>query len=331
MTHSVDDRTHADRRSRPSNPRIESGFLTSEDGSRLFWQAVGSGPDMVACSGVGVSTFWWRDLVDAFCHRHRVITWDYPGHGRSTRPPDGSQPDMSIPRLARDLQRVVQATGVQNPVYVAHSMGNQVMIEHYRHHPGNTAALVIMNGSAGRILGTFLNSKGSRPAIRTIHHLVNRVGKVADVVMCPLLAGPMALPVASGLSLVDCRYLRREDIIDYLHHLATLDQRIFLDLVVQSDRHDAWDVLPTISVPVLIIGAELDTFTPIHLARRMYDRIPDAELTVVGGATHALTFERPETIFLRLDRFLRERVYPDQDLEPFEMPFLPGRPQILEA
>ena len=70
---------------------MRSGFVETEDGLKLFWQATGSGPPLVCCNGLGVSTFFWRYIVEQFRDRYEVIVWDYRGHGRSDRQGGGHQ------------------------------------------------------------------------------------------------------------------------------------------------------------------------------------------------------------------------------------------------
>ena len=71
---------------------IRSGFCQTEDGHHLFWQATGAGPDtLICCNGVGVSTFFWKYVVQHFSRTHQVVVWDYRGHGRSDRPDDPAE------------------------------------------------------------------------------------------------------------------------------------------------------------------------------------------------------------------------------------------------
>ena len=104
-------------------------------------------------------------------------------------------------------------------------------------------------------------------------------------------------------------YASREDMVKYLAHIARLDLRVFLHNVLEVQKHDAWDVLPRITVPALIVAAERDAFTPMWLSRKIVDTIPNAELLVLADATHAALIEQPENIHHRVDRFLRQRVY----------------------
>ena len=88
---------------------------------------------------------------------------------------------------------------------------------------------------------------------------------------------------------------------------AALDPRLFLGMLKNASEHTAFDHLPEIRVPTLIVAGTHDTFTPYWLSEEMHDRIPGAEMLTVPGGTHVSPIEHPELITLRLEKFL-ERV-----------------------
>lgn len=290
--------------------RIRSGFAEADDGIRLYWRAVGTGPVLVCNNGVGVSTYFWRYFVDAFSRDYTVVLWDYRAHGRSDRLPDWRTADMSIARLAADLHCVIAAVCGDDPVVlVGHSMGCQVLFEYYRHHPARVLGLVPMLGSAGRTLETFFDYAGSPKLFALASSAVDSQGALAHALLRPILRSPLAWFVTWRFDLVDPVYASREDMVKYLAHIARLDLRVFLHNVLEVQAHDAWDVLPGITVPALIVAAERDAFTPMWLSRKIVDTIPGAEMLVLADASHAALIEQPENIHHRVARFLRQRVY----------------------
>ena len=93
-----------------------------------------------------------------------------------------------------------------------------------------------------------------------------------------------------------------------MEHLATLDFRLFIDNVVRSNDHDAWDLLPDMDRPTLVVAAENDKFTPMWCSKKMVSDTPGAELLVLADASHAALIEQPATITHRMERFIRERL-----------------------
>lgn len=289
------------------SPVVRAGFAVADDGTRLYWRAVGEGPAIVCCNGVGVSLFFWKYIVEHYCRTHTVVLWDYRAHGRSDRPGDIASADLSIRRHARDLLAVMDAVGIADALLLGHSMGVQVILELNRIAPARVRGLVPMLGTAGRALDTFYDQPRSPVVFRAIARAVDCVGDRIHYFVRPLLESPMAWWFARTAFLVDPYYARQEDMLPYMRHLASLDMRVFLRSVLNAQDHDAWETLPGIRVPTLVVAAERDAFTPMWLSRKMVASIPGAELLVLAEATHAAIIEQPDTINHRLDRFLAER------------------------
>lgn len=288
-------------------PPVRTGFATATDGKRLYWRAVGTGPAITCCNGVGVSVFFWKYLVEHFVESHTVIVWDYRAHGRSEWPDSIADADMSIGRHAQDLVAVLDAAGVEQTVLVGHSMGCQVIFEAYRRYPERVSGLVPMLGTAGRTLETFFDYSGSPRIFRVVAGFLDKAGFAPHFVVRPLLESPLAWGVARNFGLVDPFYCKREDLLPYLRHLSGLDLRVFLRTALMMNEHDAWDSLPNVRVPTLVVAAEKDAFTPVWLSKKMVTLIPGAEFLMLADGTHAALIEQPETILHRMDRFLAER------------------------
>lgn len=297
-----------------SHDVVRSGFVRTPDGVHLYWRAVGHGPLLACCNGVGVSTFFWKYLTEHFKDRYTVVTWDYRGHGRSDRRLDPVATDLSVARHADDLLLVLDAVrgGAEPAVLLGHSMGCQVVLEAWRRHPERVRALVLLQGTAGNVLDTFFGSARSPQVLGAVRRLAMAGGRATNALMRPLLETPLAELIGLKTRMMDPFYTRREDLRNYLDHMARMDQRVFLACVFEAQAHSAWEDLPRVDRPTLVIAADGDTFTPVACGRRIARLVPGAELLVLGGATHAALIEQPQTINVRLERFLKERVLEDE-------------------
>ena len=289
---------------------VRSGFVRASDDVHLYWRAVGQGPLLVCCNGVGVSTFFWKYIVEHFQDRYTVVVWDYRGHGRSDRKLDPATADLSIVRHADDLKTVLYAVrgGFEPAILLGHSMGCQVVLEFQRRYPDRVRAMVLQQGTAGHVLDTFFGNAAAGKIVGAVRWLANKGGRASNFLVRPLLLSPITPSLGFAIGAMDPDYTAAEDLRNYLKHLGSLDQRLFLECVWQAQLHSAWDMLPTLHIPVLVIGAENDTFTPLPCSKRVAAMTPGAELFVLAHATHAALIEQPLTINHRLERFLRERV-----------------------
>jgi pimeloyl-ACP methyl ester carboxylesterase len=283
------------------------GFLRTDDGVELFYRVVGEGqPALVCCNGVGVSTFFWKYLSRRFAGERAVVTWDYRGHNRSGIP--GPDQRVDIPRMAQDLGTIVDGLALERPVFLGHSMGAQVILERYRQAPDSVGGLVSVLGTAGHPLDTF----GGLRLSRTLFDLVLATNAVLprglDSLAKILLALPGAYDLARLAKMVDGGRLSRHDLRQYLHQLTDMGTPLFCRMLEELGEHTAWDVLPTVAIPTLVIAAEFDGFTPPELAHRVADALPDSEFLMLDGASHAGIVEQPERINEAVADWLGRRI-----------------------
>lgn len=272
----------------------------------------GPGPALVCCNGVGVSTFFWKYVVRYFSARHRVVTWDYRGHGRSGRPEEITREKFTVASSVHDLVSVMDEAGVEEAVILGHSMGVQVALEAWRRHRKRVRGMGLVCGSFGRPLDTFWNSNLSAPVFDVVYAIVNAAPRAfrAGNRLLMRSRAPMAI---SRLGIVDRQMCRPEDLKPYFDHLSQVDPQIFFLMAGEMQRHTAIKWLDKVDVPTLIVAGEKDYFTPYHLSVQMRDRIPGAELLTIPHGSHAAIIEQPELINLRLEKWMRESVFTPEE------------------
>ena len=248
-------------------------------GLEIAYERVGEGPPIVFAHGAAADGRTWRPQLDGLSDEFTVIAWDEPGAGRSSDVPAG----FELEDYAHCLASVIEAVG-RGPAHVAGlSWGGTVVLELYRHHPGLVATLILAD--------TYAGWKGSLPAAE----VRARVAEVRRMLAAPasefdptppgLLAGD---PPPEFVQLLEeiAAEVRPESLGNSLSVMAEADQR---------------ELLPRIAVPTLLIWGELDARSPLSIARRFEDAIPDTELVVIPGAGHDSNLERPE----RFNRAMR--------------------------
>ncbi len=282
---------------------ITPKWITADDGQRLAADEVGSGTAIVCANGIGVDTCFWKYIRTYFRDTHRVVTWDYRGHGRSPVPEDLAT--MTIGQMAEDMRAVLDGLGIERAVLVGHSMGRQVILEFYRRYPERTLALIPMLGTYGKPVHTFFDQPVLGRLFPWIYPLLRRAAGPIGGITHVVTRGPLAFEVARRLGILNPCLCKREDMEPYFDHLAQLDMRVFMALLGDMAEHTTDDLLEKIAVPTLIIGGEKDLFTPVWLSHEMHERIPESELLIVPGGSHAALVEQPELINLRIEKFLR--------------------------
>ncbi len=281
------------------------GFARSDDGVELYWRSVGSGgPTLVCCNGIGVGVAFWDYVVERFSKTHRVVVWDYRGHGRSTPHTPGMRID--IPRLARDLGVVCKDAGIDRAVFLGHSMGSQIILERTRQAPEQVMGLVSVLGTFGHPLDTFADLPVSRQIFDLIIATARAWPRVFNAFASTLVAQPWAFDASRILRLVDGERIHRSDLRTYTHHLASgIQFGFFFEMAESMGEHTARDILDSIEAPALVIAGEFDSFTPPRLAQELADSLRDSRMLLLEGASHAGLIEQPDLMNDAISEFLQ--------------------------
>jgi pimeloyl-ACP methyl ester carboxylesterase len=94
------------------------------NGTRLYYQQAGEGPDVVLVHAVTSNLAVWvfSGLVDALASDFRVTYYDLRGHGRSAPSPTG----YTSAAMAEDFRELHAALGLKPACLVGHSFGGVV-------------------------------------------------------------------------------------------------------------------------------------------------------------------------------------------------------------
>ncbi len=242
------------------------------NGLEIAYEQVGQGPPLVFVHGAAEDGRVWQGQLVALAGEFTVVAWDGPGAGRSSDVPV----EFGLVNYAHCLAALIAALGLAPAHVVGLSWGGTVALELYRHHPELIATLILVD--------TYAGWKGSLPEeevrarLAGVRQMLASSGDEFDPTFPGLFAGdpptelvPMLTEIAEA---VRPDSLRREVLV-----MADADQR---------------DLLPRITVPVLLIWGELDARSPLSVAHQFEQAIPHSKLVVITGAGHLGHLEQPE-------------------------------------
>src|SRR5215475_8384424 len=134
----------------PPGLRQEIHFCTAPDGVRIAYAEVGQGPPLVKSANWlnHLEYDWqspiWSHVLQALAAEHRLIRYDARGNGLS----DWEVDDISFEASVRDLESVIEATGVERFPLLGISQGCAVSIAYAVRHPERVSRLVLYGGFA---------------------------------------------------------------------------------------------------------------------------------------------------------------------------------------
>ncbi|MFT3835572.1 MAG: alpha/beta hydrolase [Myxococcaceae bacterium] len=262
-------------------------------------------PAAVLCDGLGCDGFIWKYLTPILRERRRVMHWHYRGHGQSGVPKDDKR--IGVEFISDDLIHILDHVGIEKAVVFGHSMGVQMALDFHKRHKDRVSGLVLLCGSYGTPLDTWHDHSMLGRVFPYLNRLIESAPNVARKVVRTFLNTELAMEISVRTEL-NKDLLDRRDFWPYLDHLSKMDPVMFVRTLDSLKDHSAFDHLPRVDVPTLVVGGEINRFTPVWLSERMAQRIPTAEYLFVPGGSHTAPLERPGLVNNRIERFLRERV-----------------------
>lgn len=264
---------------------LEAGKATAADGTAIAFQSGGSegGTPLVLLAGQSNTHRWWDTARAGFeAEGHRTLTLDWRGTGASDKPDE----PYSTRGFAADVVAVLDAAGIARANVYGTSMGGRVAQWLAAEYPERVDALV---------LGC--TSPGGPHAIerdRTVRRALAQADReAADRYLLELMYTPPWLAAHQGPYYV---------VGDPEMPAYAKDRHL-----TASGRHDAWDVLPSIAAPTLVVHGTDDVFNPTANAPLIAERIPDARMTLIEGARHAYFDEFREVAGPMVLEFLGDR------------------------
>ena len=281
----------------------------SSDGETLTYEIVGraQGTPILTTHGLVSSNQHWQFFNSHFGVDHPIVAWDYRGHG-AQQPPMNRE--VSVAQFADDAHAVWSASELPPAIVVGLSFGVQVALETWRRHREMVRALVLICGTPGHPLDRVSSSPRLRRAVIAAFQAFGRRHALARPIL-GFFRTPLGLRIARELTYASGGAHRAacppEVLEGLFQHAGGLDPELFGYVVGAYFDHDAEAVLPTITVPTLIIAGDRDQLTPVATAERMQRAIPNSELVVFPGHSHLVQVEKPEEVHAAIEDFLHDR------------------------
>jgi pimeloyl-ACP methyl ester carboxylesterase len=265
-----------------------------------YYRAGAEGPVLLLANGLGGPVAAFRHQVAHFSRRYRVVTWDYRGLYGSRS--EGSIDRVDVAAQAEDLERVLDAVGAEQAVFVGWSMGVQVVLELVARRPERASHLVLMSGSDGRPFARVRLPGTERWLSPLLFGAQKNVNLVSGVVS-RLARSRSAANWVRRLRIVHPRF-ETDSLLSLAEEFTTIDFEIYFRTLRALNEHDGSRALARVHAPTLVVTGSRDLILPPRAARDLASRLPHAELYVVADGTHYAPAEFPDLVNARIDRFL---------------------------
>jgi 3-oxoadipate enol-lactonase len=248
------------------------------NGQRLYYEIHGSGEPLLCIQGVGVDVSGWRPQIPAWSRSYQTIVFDNRDVGRSSYV---SEP-YDVRDLAADTIALADELGVGRFHLLGSSLGGAVAQEVALSNPTRVISLTLCVTYAG-------NGLWGRERVRLM--LESSPRKPAQELAAELMLLTLSEESYESLGEREQVEMMQRLVLSYPHHQR---REGFDRQLAASATHEAHDRLGELRMPVHVIGAERDLFVPVWKSRELARLIPNARLSVISGAGHAVHLERTQ-------------------------------------
>jgi esterase len=248
-----------------------------------------SSPTLIALHGLRGHGHSWDSFSAPMAGAYHILALDQRGRGDSDWAPDGQ---YTTEAYVKDLEGFCEALQLRHFILMGHSMGGRNSLVFTARHPAMVTRLIIVD------IGPEGDPQGTTRITREIIAAQEAYTSFEALFEAQQKSNPLLSP----------EVLRRR--LTYQTKTlpnGTIGWRYDVEIRRQwrEDRRppqeDLWPAIATIPCPTLIVrGLETDVL-PLHVAQRMVQVMPKAQLAHVEQAAHMVMEENPEG-FLRVVR-----------------------------
>ena len=266
-------------------------FHTAADGTRIACAQSGEGPPLIKVANwlSHLEFEWgspvWRHWLTELSRRFTLTRYDQRGCGLS----DWSTPEVSFDAWLRDLELVVDASGLSRFPLLCISQGAAIGIAYAVKHPDRVSHLLIHGGYA--------RGRAVRAATDADREVADMMLRMVDLGWGE--ANPAFRQVFTARFIPDAS-LEQQQWFNELLRVTTSPANAVRLLGVAAGI-DVVDLLSHVKCPTLILHSVDDAAVPFEEGRLMAGLIPGARFVPLESADHVLLSTEPAW-----QRFLEE-------------------------
>lgn len=231
------------------------------DGVNINYIDIGSGYPVVFLHGWGACIESWGTVLSMMSESFRVIAIDFPGHGKSPEPKKAFTVDDFTDITIGFFEKL----GIEKANIVCHSFGGRVSIKMADKRPDLINKMVFTDAAG------ILPKRGIKYYYKVYKY---KFGK-----RLYKWEASRKILKAAGIDLE--KKINSAGSSDY-KQLSSSMKKTFINVV----NEDLTPLLKNIKSSTLLVWGELDTDTPIYMAKIMEREIKDSGLVVFEGSGH---------------------------------------------
>lgn len=265
---------------------------------KIEYHMESAGPPLLMLRGLGgQASTWGEPLLSGLRDKFTVIRMNHRGVGLS----ETTGEPFTMRTMADDAAALLGTIGVGSAHVFAVSMGGMVAQELVLNHSERVNRLIL-----GCTLPGGSHTVTAEPEI-TMLLLPDPSLSAAD-------QARRQWPVLTTQGMID-EGVFLEEMIGIGLEMPT-PPKVIGQQVAAVQGFDAYDRLPSITQPTLVIHGDADVLVPPENGRMIHERIPGSRLEIVPGGAHMFFWEQPQRTAKLISEFLSSVPSPETTRTP---------------
>lgn len=258
-------------------------YVRASDGVKIAWAEAGAGPPLVKAANwlTHLEEEWrspvWRHWMEFLSSRFRFVRYDERGCGMT----DWNVGDLSLDRWVEDLETVVEAAGLAEPVtLLGISQGAAICVAYAVRHPERVSRLILYGGYARG-----WTHRGEAEGAREYNAIIE------------LVRTSWGKENPAFRQIFTSRFIPggTDEQLEWWNELCrkTTTPANAAALMAARSAIQATHLLPLVQAPTLVIHARHDEVCPITAGRYLAAGIPGAQFVELDSRNHVLLENEP--------------------------------------
>ncbi len=238
-------------------------------------------PVLLMVHGFGCDQSMYRRLVPLLVDSYRIVLFDHVGSGGSNLDAYDPTEYGTLDRYVTDLIEVCEALELEGVTAVAHSIGAMMAIAAAVQRPDLLTRMVLLAPSP-----SYLD-----------HESEGYVGGMSTLDVEELLASldDNHLAWASAMAPVVMGSDNSVELADEMEdNFCRVDPRVMRTFARVTFLSDVRDLLPSVTVPSLIVQCSNDLLAPLSVGAYLRDHLAGSELVVLKASGHVPQASAPD-------------------------------------
>lgn len=261
-------------------------------GVKIHYEVEGEGAPLVLLHGLSETNEIWRlsSYVESLKKEYRLILVDARGHGDSDKPHDPEAYTMKL--MASDISAILANLKINKAYFLGYSMGGWIGFGIAKHCPQHFHSLIIG--------GMHPYTRPNQPSIKFLTTYQSTFSSDStNTAKKRTLIEEWLGPTAAKMP--KCK--------EYAQRVLTANDWEALTALASKDwGHGFDDILPTITMPVLLFVGEKDPFYPS--VKECAKSIPNATFISFPSTEHAELEFRKDLVLPHITNFLNKATQP---------------------